>query len=392
MSGTTVLVPLDGSIVSEAALPYAEAFAAAGGGPLRLLAVVEREPGGLSDIPADVRAHLEHLREQSLEGYLGLTAGALRDRGAQVTTALVKGEPVDEILARADEDDVLAVVMATHGRGGIDRWLVGSVADKVLRMCTRPVLLVRPPETHEPARKVSFHRVMVPLDGSPLAEAALAPAGQLAAATGAEVVLVRAEPWLSSMVPVYGYLPDIDRMDTDAAAEAKAYLEGVRGRLPEGVRVETIVLRGAPSDMLVKFALHERVDLVVMATHGRGGLRRLVVGSSADRMVRSGAPVLLVRPPAGAAEADTSAGQPARRCASCGRLITAAVQDESRCPRCQTHLHACANCVFWDTLACVLQRAEAHDLAWAGRGCPRFMFRETTVPVRAARGTVQRPG
>jgi len=296
MSPSLILVPLDGSPLSEAALPYAEALARAETAPLRLISVVEPAPVGLTGQPSEVQAHLEQVQRQRLGQYLTTTADALRARGLQVTVTLGSGDPSSQILAVADAHDAAMIVMATHGRGGAARWLVGSVADKVMRLGTRPVLLVRPPQAGEATRAIRLGRLMVPLDGSPLGEMALPLAERLAAATGATLTLVRAEPWLTAVLAPYGASDDLTEMDAETAAAAETYLHTVQERLPAGVHAESLVLRGAPSPTLVDFAQQEHIDLVVMSTHGRGGLRRLVLGSTADRMVRAGVPTLLVHP------------------------------------------------------------------------------------------------
>ncbi len=386
MNVRCIIVPLDESVLAEAALPYAETLAAGAGAALRLISVVETEPAGLVGGLPEVRAYLERSAEEAREQYLHRTVAALADRGLQATTRVLRGDPVDEILAAADEEADSVIVMATHGRGGMERWLVGSVADKVMRMSTRPVLLVRPREDGELA-DVTLRRVMAPLDGSELSEQALPLATVIARTCGATLVLVRVEPWLAATVPVYGYLPDLGRMDADAAVAAEQYLEDVRRGLPADLTVRTAVLRGAPADALIGFTRRERIDLTVMGTHGAGGFRRFVLGSTADRMIRSGLPVLLHRvtvpeqdvwhPASATPHAVETPATTARRCSLCGRLVTWAARDDDRCPRCRTHLHACHNCVFWDQFACVLQRPEAHDRAWAGHGCPRFTHRET---------------
>jgi nucleotide-binding universal stress UspA family protein len=291
----TILVPLDGSQTAEAALPYAEAIAGATGAAVHLLAVVESEAGGPAGRPLQVRQYLGRIGQEAMTAYLDLTAGALRERGITAATTVVTGDPADEITAAAEDTPDAIIVMATHGRGGLDRWLIGSVADKVMRTATRPTLLVLPPQAALPTREVVLRRIMVPLDGSDVAETALAAAGALAGATGATVTLVRVVPWLSTTAALYGYVPELDRMDADAVAAAEDYLAAVKRRLPAGLRGETIVLRGTAGLMLESFALHEDVDLVVMTTHGAGGLRRLVLGSTADRLVRAGAPALLIR-------------------------------------------------------------------------------------------------
>lgn len=302
---STVLVPLDFSALGESSIPYARVIGGATGAPLKLLTVVESEATGLFGVPDAAAAGLQRQRRQVLEQYLAVTAERLRGQGLVVTSVLAEGDPVVEIVAEAGRDEGSVIVMATHGRGGMGRWLLGSVADKVMRLATCPTLLVRPPEAVAGAEievgscanapVPPIRRLMAPLDGSVLAEEALAPAAALALALGAVLTLVQVAPWVAATITPYGYVPDLAGWEAEAASAAEVYLEDVQRRLPRGVRAERIVLRGAPAEVLVDLALHDQVDLVVMTTHGRGGLRRLTLGSVADRMVRGGAPTLLVR-------------------------------------------------------------------------------------------------
>jgi nucleotide-binding universal stress UspA family protein len=313
MTTDVLLVPLDGSSLATAALPYAEALARVLSASIRLIAVVEPAPVGLLGRPSEVQANLEQANRQRLGQHVSATADALRARGLEVTVTLDLGDPSSRILAVADMHDVTMIVMATHGRGGAARWLVGSVADKIMRLSTRPVLLVRPPEDSDAARTVRLARLLVPLDGSPLGEMALPLAERLAAAAGATLTLVRVEPWLATVLAPYGAGYDLTAMDAEAAAAAEAYLRTVQERLPAGVHADSLVLRGPPSPTLIDFVQREHFDLVIMSTHGWGGLRRLVLGSTADRMVRAGIPTLLVRatgkPPAATEASQTEEAQ-----------------------------------------------------------------------------------
>lgn len=295
-----IVVPLDGSEESRAALPYAEAISRATGAAIELLAVIERERTGFTGVPAETAARLEAVRRRALGDQVANVREELAGRGFTAATALPVGDPVQEIIVAAERPEDAIIVMATHGRGGMERWLIGSVADKVMRLATRPVLMVPVPEGDGPAR---IGRLMTPLDGSEAAEAALPLAGELAAALGAELLIVRVERPLALSAPDAGFLPEIGRIEEEAVSAARSYLDHQRAGLPGGVRVETAALLGSPADVLVRLAREKQVDLVVMTSHGRGGLRRLLLGSIADRLIRSEIPALVVRPPRSAEDA-----------------------------------------------------------------------------------------
>jgi nucleotide-binding universal stress UspA family protein len=119
---------------------------------------------------------------------------------------------------------------------------------------------------------------------------------ELGDAAGARLTLVRVEPWITEGSAPYGTVPEFTQQEDEVAAAAQEYLVQAVGRLGPQSKADTVVLRGRPAESLVSFSFHERIDLVVMTTQGRGGLRRLVLGSVADRLVRSGLPTLLARP------------------------------------------------------------------------------------------------
>jgi nucleotide-binding universal stress UspA family protein len=308
MRWSRLLVPLDGSSASEAALPYAEAIAQATGAPIHLLTVVDPVP--IKDL-AERRRMDEHGRmaeapHGAVRSYLDSIAESLRQRGIRVTRHVASGDPMETIVADAMVEPASLIVMATDGRGGAERWIVGSVADKVMRLAACPTLLVRSPEPNTATGAVRLRRLLAPLDGSPLAETALPVAADLAQASGAELVLARVEPWLASRMGDFefaGYAADIERMEGEVASAASNYLAQQRDRLPPSLAARTVLLRGTAATGLRDLIKQESIDLVVMSTHGRGGLRRLVLGSVADRLVRSGAPVLLVRPDTATSEA-----------------------------------------------------------------------------------------
>jgi nucleotide-binding universal stress UspA family protein len=196
------------------------------------------------------------------------------------------------------------VILATHGGGGARRVLFGSVAQQVLRRGTRPVLLVRPPETPEAAAPAPFEvrRLLVPLDGQPPAEAAMPYAAAVADAYGAEVVLVRVVPTLATLggdrVSAARLVPTAAAASLELEeAEARRYADGVAGTWAAGTRqVAGSVLRGDPAQMVLEFASQAPVQMVVMATHGRAGLDAVFSGSAASRVAgRIPVPLLLVR-------------------------------------------------------------------------------------------------
>jgi nucleotide-binding universal stress UspA family protein len=291
-----LVVPLDGSEVAEAALPYAEELAGALGASLHLITVVEREPGGLFALAPEIREQLAQGQLEGVTEYLATIARGLRGRGVVTDTETVEtiaGHATEEILAAADRIAASMVVLATHGRGGLERLFLGSVADKVMRTGHQPTLLISAREDTPVRQAIQLRRIAVPLDGSPDAEAALAPAARLAAATGARLVLLRVEPLLFNTT-VDRYVPDVRTIDAELERQAHQYLAEMQGRLPAGVAADIAVLRGASTRTLADYLEEKAVDLVMMTTHGRGGVHRLVLGSTADRLVRLGLPVLLI--------------------------------------------------------------------------------------------------
>jgi nucleotide-binding universal stress UspA family protein len=205
--------------------------------------------------------------------------------------------------------------MATHGRSGPARWLYGSVADQVLRRAPVPVLTV-PPDAAGVWPADRPPTLLVPLDGSTLAEAALEPTAELAASLGSALVLVQVIPF-----PPYPLLADdgayLAAFDCDTAeASAQEYLAGVAARLqPTVPQVRWRVQLGQPAVAIAEIAREEGADVIAMATHGRTGLARLVLGSVATALLqRASVPLLLIRPAslgaavAGGAPAAATAG------------------------------------------------------------------------------------
>src|SRR5690606_33324115 len=244
--------------------------------------------------------------------YLAWAARLAQERGARTETVLLDGE--DDIAGRirgyADEVGADLVVMATHGRGAIRRAWLGSVADTLVREGGRPVLLVRPPE--EDARpdldaRPEFAHILLPLDGSDEAEQAVRPAMELGEATGARFTLLTVIPMV---VPLGTMNPELlvdERVRREADepepnGPARAYLERVAERFQRDGR-QVDVLTVVDSDVggaILRQTERLGADAIAIATHGRSGLSRLVMGSVAGELVRNaGVPVLVYRPEPG---------------------------------------------------------------------------------------------
>lgn len=317
---TRILVPLDGSTFAESALPLAAAVSKAAGAALDIVSAYDPLPppvatgqdasgltvpahvDTLGAIPVTAGEMRESLRDQRTV-YLRDVAQRLREvAGTEAGVALVEGRADRAIIEQVETTGVDLVVMATHGRGPVERAWLGSVADQLVRELPVPVLLVRPVEEGaDLSTPMSVTGVVVTLDGSDLAESVLDAALALGTALGVPVRLLRAVG--TRMEFGSTYIPhaaqEYSEHVTAEREEATAYLEGVSGRLAGrgAAPVTTEVVQGSAARSILDSIDPEGTEIVAMATHGRGGLRRLVLGSVSDKVVRAATgPVLLVRP------------------------------------------------------------------------------------------------
>jgi nucleotide-binding universal stress UspA family protein len=299
----TILVPLDGSTFSERALPIAASLQRVLGSRLVLV-----RAASASVIPGMDPTMAQCQAIDEAEAYLQGVADLLAEQRVEVNTAVPYGDAADAIRLEIRLQYADLVVMCTHGRSGLGRWIYGSVAESILVDGTAPILLVRP--TGIPVRLTGGPgqpRLIVPLDGSAFAETTLPHAIALAGALGAALELLHV---VTPQTPVYprlvfltpGMIEDADRLLRDDSARAAAYLAEIAGRLAAqaaGVDIQATVEVGAPADVILREAQIRGARLVVMATHGRTGLQRMLLGSVAHEVVhRSLLPVLLVHPPA----------------------------------------------------------------------------------------------
>lgn len=299
---TQILVPLDGSSLAEQALFCAVTLAQGLPAELVLFRAVWIPPDILEilDEPTVQLNAIVAPLEAEANDYLAALVEQLREAGISARHAVQRGPAAETILDYAGQSNIDQIVMATHGYSGIKRWTHGSVAERVLQAARVPLLLVRAREqdlTRDWQQPMGCQHILVPLDGSPVAEQILPTVTTVAHALVAKMVLFQVpiahvSGWMTGewYVPVQGVL------DT-AEEDAQAYLSIVAGRLEEqGLDVATATSIGAVANCIIEYAEANRVDLIAMCTHGRTGLARWALGSVADRVLRAGStPILLVR-------------------------------------------------------------------------------------------------
>ena len=293
-----ILVPLDGSPFAENALPHALGLARHTGAVLHIVLVhhiqLPMEPAwaGPTDDYARSMYESEVLYLQDVRKRLE------RWSFAKLVMHHASGAPAHTIPRLAAELNVDIVIMSTHGRGGVQRAWLGSVADAVVRRARVPVLLVRPsPEATRPRLEpVSAHRVLVALDGSRVAEAALAAATELAYAEDATCTILRV------VVPpmfISSYPPETGRLNAEqiesASETAEGYMRALETRVP-GVDGAEVVVHAQPAEMILKYAEAHEADLIALGSRGMGRIARLFIGSVADKVVRGAHVPVLVSP------------------------------------------------------------------------------------------------
>jgi nucleotide-binding universal stress UspA family protein len=295
-----ILVPVDGSSLAEQAIPYAIAIANRAGSRIRLALVHHDIP----DVPAfaspqkytEARAAM-HINENAY--LLSLTRRVSSHLDGGVSSVALKGLAATALAEYVRDSGTDLVVMTTHGRGGIQRAWIGSVADQLIRTLNVPVLVVPASQAAASAAADSLPGILVPLDGSALAESALEPAIRMARIWGAPVTLVRiVQPVLLATDPALPLPSAYDEELTVIEREvAETYLHRIVERLgKEGVQTSSVTLvGGATAASIIDRARAGHIGLIALATHGRGGISRLLLGSVADKLVRGAeVPVLVV--------------------------------------------------------------------------------------------------
>ncbi|HVO92360.1 MAG TPA: universal stress protein [Terriglobales bacterium] len=298
---TSILVPLDGSKTAEKVLPYVRFLAGKLKIPVEFFAALDIAQLG-THIAVGQSRFLSTLVEDTMQGseiYLKRIAGSFH--GIDVKWTIDKGRAAEAIIDKGTVDTRMLIAMATHGRSGTNRWLLGSVAEKVLRATANPLLLVRAAADGKIEGEAALNSIVVPLDGSELAESTLPVMAQLAKTLGLAVTLLRVYP-LPYNVYGYGYgyyAIDSEKLVAEARDEAHRYLEEKAAAIRNlGVEKVTCIAKlGQSADEIIKLARETSGNLILMCSHGRSGVGRWVLGSVTEAVARhADNPVLVLRP------------------------------------------------------------------------------------------------
>jgi nucleotide-binding universal stress UspA family protein len=294
----TILVPLDGSAFSERALPMAIELARPMGAQLVLVRAASAPA-----LPGDYATDAQVRAVREAETYLVDAALKLAGQSIRTETAVPYGAASEAILLEVGLRHADLVIMCTHGRSGLGRWIYGSVAEGVVAHSPVPVLLVRPTGSQAVlACEPLISQLLVPLDGSALSEAALPQAATLARSLDCRIQLLSVVVPPRVVIADLAYVPDALGVSDEALQadreRANQYLAEVAERLQhDGLCVQTAVREGPAADTILQHAQTMGARLIVMATHGRTGVERLLLGSVALEVVhRTLFPVMLVHP------------------------------------------------------------------------------------------------
>lgn len=292
-----VLVPLDGSTLAEEILPLAERVSSGFNIPLHLLTVIQQDSVAATSTagPDASKKAAQKAQDYLLRVVSERVSRSIRPDHVQMSVKIAK--VADAIVQEADSLPQTLIALSSHGRSGLTRMVVGSVADKVLHGTTAPVFLYAPREDM-PIRQVEeLDTLIVPLDGSALAEQALPHAAALAKALQLRLVLIRVTSTLTD-IAADGFYEVTQMLIDELEQEAIAYLDRQVATLQQQglTEVDRRHLTGAAARKIIDFARETPRSFVAMCTHGRSGVQRWALGSIADHVVSHVAvPVLVIR-------------------------------------------------------------------------------------------------
>lgn len=286
-----ILLPLDGSDLAELALPYAQEIAIAFKSELVLLHVNE---------PSEEQ--YLHMHELYLEKIAGQTKKLVK----KVSSVVISGKTVEEIVNYTEKNDISLIIMASHGRSGIIPWATEGVASKVIDATGVPLLLIKGTKPQRRVKKESLiSRILLPLDGSEAGEAAITRVKELKSNLETEVTLLEVVPETQEIRTIGGIdhilypEPEIETFK----AEAKEYLDKVYKRLQSTKGELKVAIRsGEVAKEILNYAKKNRASLIAIASHGHSGMTKWVFGSTAQKVIQdSPIPVLVVKPVSGTA-------------------------------------------------------------------------------------------
>lgn len=291
-----ILLPTDFSSGAARARDYAVFLAQIYGAELRLLHVSQPYPTLTTDAVAEPYL-LEPVRQQ-VSRVMDELSGRLREAGIQASGMQTIGIPSEEIIRTAREEGADIIVMGTQGRTGLDHVLVGSTAERVVKGAPCPVMTVRPSSNADSQQvPITVQRLLVPVDFSDSSVDVLEVALHVARRLGASVTLLHVVEWAWLRLQfTVAELAESDRVRTEMESRLGQYADLLRA---QGLRVETVMRGGGgPGDFIVETAEQQRSDLIIMGTHGRRGIRRALIGSVAEAVLRAApCPVLTVMKP-----------------------------------------------------------------------------------------------
>jgi nucleotide-binding universal stress UspA family protein len=288
-----ILCPVDRSRSSLEAFSYAIALARWQGARLNLLEVIESAaPTGGRPVPEDESVTSDTLA--ALERDLGRVLTARRASDVRVKIFMRKGNVVKEILAQAKASRADLVVIGSHGRGGVQRLVLGSVAEKVLRLATCPVLTVRSGASVALRSRSLFRSILCATDFSAAANRGVAYAKRLAKEANAKLIVMHAVEWPFGDEVTTGPLGDLRKSIESSARDKLVRL--LPRSTADGRGAQAVVTLGKASSDIVKLSRARSVDLIVLGVSGRGAVDVAVLGSTTHHVIREGTwPVLTVR-------------------------------------------------------------------------------------------------
>jgi nucleotide-binding universal stress UspA family protein len=299
-----ILVPLDGSNVAECVLPHVEVLATSSN-PISITFLYAVQPLEVIMTKPSFKKHIESEAKSAASNYLENLISTLKYHEMAERKVIV-GKTAETIIDYAKKNKMDLIVMATHGLSGVKRWIRGSVAEKVLHKSKVPVWLIKAGDPEKGLFKNGNKiRFLVLLDGSSLAEKVLGHLVKLSKHFGEQSVDITLLRVCEVFFPPYTYPPPTPmnweeylEYETKRCQEiCQTYLDKVAEKLQkEGLSIKTEVPTGNAAEIIVDYTNKSEFDLVIMATHGRTGLRKWALGSVADKVLTGiSNPIFLVR-------------------------------------------------------------------------------------------------